>query len=545
MTSSTTRPYNSQSAYNQGLAIGPNNFEQVFLGGVYLWRSNYGFTFHSGSDLIGGWSVADHHADVHRMVFQPGSDSVVYTASDGGVHKTLDINADDVEWISLNNGLHTTQFFTVAIDEGRPGSKVIAGGTQDNGTLWTSSTDPDEPWAHPLGGDGADCAIVDGAIFLTHPAEYYLSWYYGNVMRFFMDVDGGELQSTLVKPAGMENQDFLFINPFIIDPNEESMMFLATRNGVWRNDDLTEIPMDSFNPTSVNWVHLTSYPADEHVSALAMSRSSNRILYYGMAEGGGLFRLNGADALAAGSTPTPLHQNAAFPEDAFVSAISIHPNDDQKVLVALANYMVESLWYTENGGLSWINVEGNLAGDDGPSIRDAKIMPVLETDYWFIGTSTGIYSTVFLEDSPVLWEQEADQTIGNVIVNALAVRPADGLLVAATFGRGIFSANIIPVKEPAPAKRAKILAQNAPNPFNPQTTIAYTLPGTEQVRLQVYDLAGRLVRVLRNGSTEEAGLHEVVWDGRDSKGRAVSSGTFLYRLEAGLIRETKSMVLLR
>jgi hypothetical protein len=71
-----------------------------------------------------------------------------------------------------------------------------------------------------------------------------------------------------------------------------------------------------------------------------------------------------------------------------------------------------------------------------------------------------------------------------------------------------------------------------PNPFNPRTTIRFDLPGAGPVRLAIYDLAGRLVRVLVEGEIS-AGSHEAVWDGRDSTGRSAPSGSYLARLVAG------------
>jgi hypothetical protein len=76
------------------------------------------------------------------------------------------------------------------------------------------------------------------------------------------------------------------------------------------------------------------------------------------------------------------------------------------------------------------------------------------------------------------------------------------------------------------------LYPNQPNPFNPMTTIRFDLPAAGQVRLAIYDLAGRLVRVLVEGEIP-AGSHEAVWDGRDSTGRSAPSGSYLARLVAG------------
>ena len=76
------------------------------------------------------------------------------------------------------------------------------------------------------------------------------------------------------------------------------------------------------------------------------------------------------------------------------------------------------------------------------------------------------------------------------------------------------------------------LAQNAPNPFNPATSITFALPRDVHVELTVHDLRGRLVRRLGSG-TMTAGMHEVRFDGNGNDGRRLASGTYIYRLKAG------------
>ncbi len=88
------------------------------------------------------------------------------------------------------------------------------------------------------------------------------------------------------------------------------------------------------------------------------------------------------------------------------------------------------------------------------------------------------------------------------------------------------------------------LNQNYPNPFNPQTAIAFSLPKSSEVKLEVFDLLGRLVVTLTEGQLP-AGTHTLVWDGRDRSGRTVSSGVYLYRLQAGSFVETKKMLFLK
>ena len=93
--------------------------------------------------------------------------------------------------------------------------------------------------------------------------------------------------------------------------------------------------------------------------------------------------------------------------------------------------------------------------------------------------------------------------------------------------------------------RRTTLAQNWPNPFNPQTTIAFDLHRQVAVTLRVFDISGRLTRVLLDEEVRGSGSHEAVWNGQDDSGRRVASGTFFYRLEAGDFSETKRMILIK
>jgi hypothetical protein len=94
--------------------------------------------------------------------------------------------------------------------------------------------------------------------------------------------------------------------------------------------------------------------------------------------------------------------------------------------------------------------------------------------------------------------------------------------------------------------KAYSLAQNSPNPFNPSTTISYSVPegNTDHVSLSVYDLRGRLIRTLVD-QVREAGNYSVFWDGTDRFGRQVSSGVYFYRIRAGEFTQSRKMVLLK
>ncbi|MCK4605652.1 MAG: T9SS type A sorting domain-containing protein, partial [candidate division Zixibacteria bacterium] len=88
------------------------------------------------------------------------------------------------------------------------------------------------------------------------------------------------------------------------------------------------------------------------------------------------------------------------------------------------------------------------------------------------------------------------------------------------------------------------LAQNYPNPFNPTTTISFSLPSAGRARIEIYNILGRLVAVPHDGMSS-AGNNQIVWNGKNSAGKPVSSGVYFYRLTADNYTETRKMTLLK
>jgi hypothetical protein len=97
----------------------------------------------------------------------------------------------------------------------------------------------------------------------------------------------------------------------------------------------------------------------------------------------------------------------------------------------------------------------------------------------------------------------------------------------------------------APLPDSFALHANVPNPFNPQTAIAYDIPaGGADVNITIYDVAGRRVRELVS-QHRPAGVFSVQWNGDDDHGQRVASGVYFYRMRAGEFIDTKKMVLLK
>ena len=178
-------------------------------------------------------------------------------------------------------------------------------------------------------------------------------------------------------------------------------------------------------------------------------------------------------------------------------------------------------------------------------LSDAMASPLAETFFWSSGGDGTVQVDLAVLGTGVTIGGSGDVSVltFQALSGAYALEFDDAVL------RGVenedLGAKLEGLESQPQVPTAFRLAQNVPNPFNPVTTIRYDLPVACEVRLEVYDATGRLVRVLRDGVVEQAASRMTVWDGTDDGGRPVASGVYFYRLEAGEFTETRSMVLLK
>jgi len=88
------------------------------------------------------------------------------------------------------------------------------------------------------------------------------------------------------------------------------------------------------------------------------------------------------------------------------------------------------------------------------------------------------------------------------------------------------------------------LSQNYPNPFNPVTTVQFQVPKTTNITIKIYDMLGQKVRTLFTGEAQ-TGTYTVEWDGLNDAGFKMSSGSYIYRMIAGEVVQSKKMILLK
>jgi len=444
--------YDDKIAWYENTSI-ITNF--VFVGGTNLYRSTDGFETTDSTTWIGGYSPSNinynqypnQHPDQHALSFLPGSNKIVYSGHDGGISKTNDFTTSfdgnvPVVWTSLNNSYHTTQFYSLSLAP-ESGSNVMMGGMQDNGT-WFGNGAGSSDWSFYWSGDGTIVEVAPLADDRVYPSSQN-----GRILR---QTRAGE--STVdFTPTGSFNK--LFVNPVALDPNNSSLYYyaagnMATNSGVWRNSNV--INADTI--TGWTWLTNTGVVPLAKVTSIGVSTSNNpNVVYYGTNSG----PISRIDSANTGASPSVTNIKGILP-NAYVSCIAVDPTNSNNALLVFSNYNTVSLWYTTDGGTNWTDVEGNLAGAGGPSVRWATIFYVDAVPHYFIATSVGVYYTNLLDSSSTVWTQEAVSEIGNVVCVMLDWRNSDKTLAIATHGRGIFT-TLIPSALPVELSQftAKVL----------------------------------------------------------------------------------------
>lgn len=528
----------TQAGYDQVVHVKPDDENFVIIGGTNLYRSTNGFSTTGATTVIGGYPFypdGNHHPDLHAGAFSPIDPKVYYSAGDGGISKAADITLANMVWVSLNHGYNVTQFYSVAIPPDA-GSNLILAGAQDNGSQLGDAPGASD-WNPAFGGDGTVVEVSSAAA-----NRLYTQYQSGPIHR--QNWDGTSLFE--ITPAGATNQ--LFVNPIVLDPNNASLLYYAagssaTSSMIWRNDNAPNAG------TIAGWSSLPSTDVGagtgytRRISALGISTANSpNVLYYGTIDGIVMKATNANTAAPTVTNVTPPGLGGGSASGGFVRCVAVDPTNANRALVAFGNYNFQSLWYTTNGGASWTDVEGNLAGSTGPSIRWATMFYFEGQLQVFLGTSIGVLSTTALNGASTVWAQEASSSIGNVIVGYMDFRPSDNTLAVATHGRGVFTAQFTPVAaagDETAGSGPVALGQSRPNPTAGPATISFELPRASDVSLRLYDVTGREVAVLVN-ERRERGRH-VVGLATDR----LASGAYYYVLRAGGITETKALVVRR
>jgi photosystem II stability/assembly factor-like uncharacterized protein len=508
--------FNAQGGYNLAISVKPDDPNTIILGGTNIYRSTDAFATPNNTTQIGGYGIGttipffvsypNNHPDIHIFAFQQSSPDVLLVGNDGGVFKTTNCMAPSVTWTPLNRGYQTIQFYTVGIDKTVANDPVIIGGTQDNATLYTNSTDPQFNWTLPFNGDGAYCAITAGGQY------YYYSRQLGQVVKSTMNSNTGLInQLTRIDPASIDTNLYDFINVFTLDPNDQDIMYMAGGDRLWRNRSLDQFVLDgSYTRKDAGWdVIAGTVDTNRTITAVTACQTPAHRVYFGTNKRR-IYRIDNAES----NTPTVTEitsttSPSVMPGAGNISCIAVDPTDGNKVMAIFSNYSVYSIFYSENGGTSWVRVAGNLeqttgGGGNGPSVRWASILPLQDGNTaYFVATSTGLYATDSLNGLNTVWVQQGASTIGNAVCNVVETRPSDGLIVVATHGDGMFTGTITNISQITTVKNIDAVASDIKVFPNPATgghaTLEFELKTKQKVLVTLHDELGRSIRIIHSG----------------------------------------------
>lgn len=190
------------------------------------------------------------------------------------------------------------------------------------------------------------------------------------------------------------------------------------------------------------------------------------------------------------------------------------------------------IFKSTNAGTNWTQV--------GQNIGSGNILGFgSNLNTFFIGNKKGVYKT---SDGGNSWSVV---DTNSVLLAHQGSASNNNLYVVS--GGGIFSINNVTtnIGEPESIMPIKLsLSQNYPNPFNPSTNIEFKINSPANVKINIYDINGQLICNLVNEELS-TGVYTTNWDGTDSHGNKISSGTYFYRVEAGSTFDVKKMILLK
>lgn len=398
-------------------SVDPNDPDHLIVGGLDLHH-----TFNAGDTWthISDWSLMYNgggdnyvHADQHAIEFKPGSSDEIIFGSDGGVFHTTDGTSAYPVFEQTNQDFSSLQLYTCDIAPTAGEDKYI-GGLQDNGSLLYQGEDLGLS-DMISGGDGA-YAFFDKDEPNIHISSVYYNRYYffdENSQVDYINTSSG----TFVSPADYDSQNnTLFANACGFFGEDADKILRLSGIPYELNEDFLDMNTESSVPFTA-------------VSSSPYTGPEESTIFFGN-ETGRVFKATGMQTLSPEVVELTSDE---FPVGA-VSSIALGGSEDT-LLVTFSNYGIPSVWQSFDGGETWSDIEGNLP--DMP-VRWALYHPE-NNQQALLATELGVWETNLLHEEDVLWTPSVDG-MANVRVDMLRIREADNTVVAATHGRGLFTA---------------------------------------------------------------------------------------------------------
>lgn len=425
------------------------------------------------------------HADIHSIEYINDSSDEVIIATDGGLFVSYDVSKSNgitsesiasefPTFYSINKGLTSTQYYTVALSP-EEGELNAIGGTQDNGSILTSNGQSDLS-SMISGGDGAFVAWDEDESDISISSAYNNLYYvHTSDQSYFVNYPSG-----------------LFINPADYDSKNNRLYANMAQSALGgRLDGLANRYYDTLLMIDVNqliddpsnpdfYTNLIPLKAGitQVLSSLTISPHNPATMVIGT-DLGQVYRITG---LPNNPISTRI-DNGQIPVG-YISSVDIGEEDDHIVLT-ISNYGVESVWYTDNGGTNWINLERNLP--DVP-VRNVLFNPF--DDYKLIvATEVGVWGLEDITDPNAEWIHY--DGMPSVRVDMLDVRASDSVVVAATHGYGLFFGKLNQGEriERVTLRDSEQVVFIYPNP----TTDFVNIGGLEVQAYELFNLGGLVV----------------------------------------------------
>ena len=382
-----------QSWYNLACAADPNNADRVIFGLQQMYRSNDGGL--SFSNVTGA-----QHVDIHVLAYEPGSNTIVWSATDGGVYENT---ADGLSgsWIDRNSGLVTYQFYDICTSNDGGGAYVM-GGTQDNGT---------DRWSRHDYLDGRDRRRRYGLQHRRNEQRLRLRRRASSATTGGARIGGLSFFSFNSGLAGPNGQ---WVTPVGLNYNDEEHLLThvstTTGGGVYRSTNGSSWSLVSSH--SATWIDISRLDGD-----LAYTISGQSV--HVTTDKGNTWT----------SFATGLGPGAA-------TKVLADPVDVNEVYATFSGYSPGSrVGRSTDQGATWTDITGNLP--DLPA--NAIAVDPSNPDDVYIGTDLGVW---FTRDNGANWYPVGDATMPNAVVNDMEVRDADRKLVVGTYGRGAWELTI-------------------------------------------------------------------------------------------------------
>ena len=391
-----------QGWYDLCVVASPENPNVIYAGGVNIWKSQDGGVSWDLLTYWHGWHgfepVPTVHADHHDLLFK--NNSTLFVANDGGIYSTQDGGKN---WSDLSNTLTISQIYRVSASQS---DKKIITGLQDNGTKLYSN----RQWTEETGGDGMECAIDP-----SNESVLYASIQHGRSL--YRSLDAGAIWEVLNLDVG----DGAWITPFELDPQNPTTLYVGYKR-LYKslNRGKTWSPISDSLMTQGNLITL-----------IALAPSDAKILFIGWEDDMGYYRL--AKSVDGGKqwANLPLPASVSYG----MSSLAIDPADPTIVYASFSNYAKGAkVFRSTDGGQTWSNFSGSL-----PNLPANKVLCQKNSNgLVYLAMDVGVF---YRDNTMSDWELYSNN-LPNVEVFDLDVRYSDGMLIAATYGRGLWQSPV-------------------------------------------------------------------------------------------------------